>query len=70
MCYVQILHKKNSTSTCWEDFRCHADKGIWNHALHGNRDVELPRYVPVHAGLYALQLVAYVTGGRAQDIKK
>lgn len=47
--------------TCRKDLCWHADEGIWNHALHGNRNVELPRYVPVQAGLHALQLVAYVT---------
>lgn len=51
--------------TCGEDLRCHTDKGIRDHALHGNRDVELPRYVPVHTGLYALQLIAYVTGRKS-----
>lgn len=58
--------------TCWKDLCWHADEGIGNHALHGNRNVKLPRYVPVQAGLHALQLVAYVTEeeNRAGKIKR
>lgn len=43
--------------TCREDLCCHANEGIRDHVLHGNRNVELPCHVPVQTGLYALQLV-------------
>lgn len=60
--YILTLTTLHSiVRTCRKDLCGHADEGIWNHALHGNRNVELPRYVPVQAGLHALQLVAYVT---------
>lgn len=47
-------HHLPPCDTCWEDLCCHADEGIRNHVLHGNRDVELTCHVPVQTGPYAL----------------